>query len=370
MRRADPGAAGAANNGDENSAPLCVACSHCAAAAVAHSIVSPWNMAYRRNRVELRWPTDVPSKHMSKGASQEGHDKIAGKDDIHRQMETLKGRLLSLDRERSEISKKLDVLERICAEETAKRALLSSSRTTAASPAAEKIALFRSLFRGRDDVFPRRWRNHKTGKTGYAPACRNEWVRDVCGKPQVKCGECPNQAFIPVSDDVVRSHLAGKAPGDSADFTIGVYPMLPDETCWLLVADFDKKSWMTDAAAFRDAARAKGVPIAIERSRSGNGAHAWIFFAEPIPAAEARRLGALLITATMERCPDIGFDSYDRFFPSQDTMPVGGFGNLIALPLQNKPRENGNSMFVDDNYHPYSDQWSFLSAVERNRVIR
>jgi hypothetical protein len=118
-------------------------------------------------------------------------------------------------------------------------------------------------------------------------------------------------------------------------------------------------------AAFRDAARAKGVPIAIERSRFGNGTHAWIFFAEPIPAAEARRLGALLMTATMERCPDIGFDSYDRFFPSQDTMPAGGFGNLIALPLQNKPRKNGNSMFVDDDFHPYSDQWSFLSAVER-----
>ena len=132
---------------------------------------------------------------------------------------------------------------------------------------------------------------------------------------------------------------------------------------WLPIST--KKSWMTDVAAFRDAARAKGVPIAIERSRSGNGAHAWIFFAEPLPAAEARRLGALLMTATMERCPDIGFDSYDRFFPSQDTMPAGGFGNLIALPLQNKPRKNGNSMFVDDDFHPYSDQWSFLSAVER-----
>jgi hypothetical protein len=128
--------------------------------------------------------------------------------------------------------------------------------------------------------------------------------------------------------------------------------MLRDETCWFLAADFDKKSWMTDVAAFRDSARAKGVPVAIERSRSGNGAHAWIFFAEPIPAAEARRLGALLITATMDRCPDIGFDSYDRFFPSQDTMPAGGFGNLIALPLQNKPRENGNSVFLDDDFHP------------------
>ena len=107
--------------------------------------------------------------------------------------------------------------------------------------------------------------------------------------------------------------------------------MLPDETCWFLAVDFDKKSWMRDVAAFRDTARARGVPVAIERSCSGNGAHVWIFFAEPIPAAQARRLGALLVTATMERCPDIGFDSYDRFFPSQDTMPTGGFGNLIAF---------------------------------------
>ena len=141
--------------------------------------------------------------------------------------------------------------------------------------------------------------------------------------------------------------------------------MLPDETCWFLAADFDKKSWMQDVAAFRDTARAKGVPVAIERSRSGNGAHAWIFFAEPVPAADARRLGALLVTATMDRCPDIGFDSYDRFFPSQDTMPAGGFGNLIALPLQSRPRENGNSVFLDDDFRPYEDQWAYLSTIGR-----
>jgi superfamily II DNA or RNA helicase len=149
------------------------------------------------------------------------------------------------------------------------------------------------------------------------------------------------------------------------DFTVGVYPMLPDETCWFLAADFDKKSWIQDVAAFRDTARAKGVPVAIERSRSGNGAHAWIFFTEAVPAADARRLGALLVTATMDRCPDIGFDSYDRFFPSQDTMPAGGFGNLIALPLQSRPRENGNSVFLDDNFRPHEDQWAYLSTIGR-----
>jgi hypothetical protein len=132
--------------------------------------------------------------------------------------------------------------------------------------------------------------------------------------------------------------------------------MLPDETCWFLAADFDKKSWRQDVAAFRDTARAKRVPVAIERSRSGNGAHAWIFFSEPVPAFEARRLGTLLITATMDRNPDIGFDSYDRFFPSQDTMPSGGFGNLIALPLQSGPRENGSSVFLDDDFLSFKDQ--------------
>jgi len=273
--------------------------------------------------------------------------------------------MTALDRERSEIADQLSVLERAQADEATKQPLQVAARVTMASSTAEKIALFRSFFRGREDVLPRRWENPKTGKTGYAPVCRNEWVRGVCGKPQVKCGECPNQAFVAFSDDVLRSHLTGRAAGNSADFTVGVYPMLPDETCWFLAADFDKKAWMQDVAAFRDTARAKGVPVAIERSRSGDGAHAWIFFAEPVPAADARRLGSLLVTATMDHCPDIGFDSYDRFFPSQDTMPLGGFGNLIALPLQNRPRENGNSVFLDDDFRPYEDQWAYLSKIER-----
>jgi hypothetical protein len=259
----------------------------------------------------------------------------------------------------------LGVLARVQAEKEAKQPPDAPAAVTMASPTAAKIALFRSLFRGREDVLPRRWENPKTGKAGYAPMYRNEWVRGVCGKPQVRCIECPNQAFIPIGDDILRSHLAGKASGNAADFTVGVYPMLPDETCWFLAADFDKKSWMQDVAAFRDATRAKGVPVAIERSRSGNGAHAWIFFAEPVPAADARRLGTLLVTATMDRCPDIGFDSYDRFLPSQDTMPAGGFGNLIALPPQSRPRENGNSVFVDDDFRPYEDQWAYLSTIRR-----
>jgi superfamily II DNA or RNA helicase len=318
------------------------------------------------NPARIGWALTSEGRRASKGTcTVERTDTISSTNDVVGQIAALKGRLTALDRERSDIAERLGVLERLQTGGEAKQPSLVTARVTMASPTTEKIALFRSLFRGRGDVFPRRWENPKTGKAGYAPACRNEWVRGVCGKPQVKCGECPNQAFVSVGDDVLRSHLAGKAFGNSGDFTVGVYPMLPDETCWFLAADFDKKSWMQDVAAFRDTARAKGIPVAIERSRSGNGAHAWIFFTEPVPAAGARRLGALLVTATMERCPDVGFDSYDRFFPSQDTMPAGGFGNLIALPLQNRPRENGNSVFLDDDFRPCEDQWSYLSTIGR-----
>ena len=284
--------------------------------------------------------------------------------DLGKTIAELEQRLSALDHERYEIAERLGKLKSLSAAATSApaKAVPAPTVTMAASTAA-KIALFRSLFRGREDVFPRRWCNPKTGKSGYSPVCRNEWVRGVCGKPQVKCRECPSQAFLPITDEIIRAHLQGKF--GPTDFTAGVYPMLPDETCWFLVADFDKRSWQGDISAFRDTARAEGVPVAVERSRSGNGAHAWIFFAEPIQAAEARRLGALLITATMDRRPDIGFDSYDRFFPAQDTMPAGGFGNLIALPLQAQPRESGNSVFIDDDFQPYADQWAYLSSMRK-----
>lgn len=273
--------------------------------------------------------------------------------------------LASLDRQRSEIAAQLIGLELELQEQLTSQPHLSADHVSMASPSSEKISLFRSLFRGREDVFPHRWQNVKTGKAGYAPACQNEWVPGICSKPKVKCGECSNQAFTAVSDDVVRSHLADIGSANRKDFTLGVYPLLRDESCWFIAADFDKASWMLDVAAFRDTARAKGVFVAIERSRSGNGAHAWIFFSEPVRASDARRLGSVLLTATMDSYPDIGFDSYDRFFPTQDTMPVGGFGNLIALPLQKRPRTDGNSVFVDDNFCPFDDQWKYLSSVKR-----
>jgi hypothetical protein len=241
------------------------------------------------------------------------------------------------------------------------------SSVTNQSPQEAKIALFRSLFRGREDVYPKRFESLKTGKQGYQPVCRNEWASGICEKPKIRCDNCAHRQLLPVTDDVVRNHLLGMDPNSGRDFTIGVYPMLPDETCWFLAADFDKASWQQDARAFLETCKLFTVPAAMERSRSGNGAHIWIFFSDSVPAALARKMGTFLLTQTIERRPEIGLDSYDRFFPSQDTLPTGGFGNLIALPLQKKPRDagRGNSLFLDEDFVPYPDQWAFLSSLRR-----
>jgi superfamily II DNA or RNA helicase/very-short-patch-repair endonuclease len=232
------------------------------------------------------------------------------------------------------------------------------------SPAEAKIALFRSLFRGREDVYPRRFESRKTGKAGYSPICGNEWVQGICEKPRIKCSECPHQRFLPVTDDAIRWHLRGQ-DNQGRDFVMGVYPMLLDETCFFLAADFDKTTWRDDLTAFWETCRQMNLPVALERSRSGKGGHIWFFFNEAVPANLARKMGAHILTETMERRPDIGLDSYDRFFPNQDTLPQGGFGNLIALPLQKRPRESGNSVFLNEQFAPYPDQWEFLSSIRR-----
>ncbi len=228
----------------------------------------------------------------------------------------------------------------------------------------EKIALFRSFFRGREDVYPRRFESQKTGKAGYVFVCGNEWVRGICEKPKIKCSDCKHRRLVPITNDVIHWHLSGH-DNRGKDFVMGMYPMLLDETCFFLTADFDKANWTEDATAFLNTCHQMGLPAALERSRSGKGAHVWIFFEEAIQAALARKLGCHILTETMERRPDIGLDSYDRLFPNQDTLPQGGFGNLIALPLQKKARENGNCVFVDENLVPYKDQWEFLSNLRK-----
>ncbi|MDP3849661.1 MAG: DEAD/DEAH box helicase family protein [Luteolibacter sp.] len=239
-----------------------------------------------------------------------------------------------------------------------------SAKVHARSPVAAKIALFRRLFRGRGDLYPRRFENLRSGRAGYAPACGNEWVRGVCEKSRIKCGDCPHRAFLPVTDEVIQWHLSGKNK-TGQDFVAGVYPMLADETCYFLAMDFDKESWRDDVLAVMETCRLLQIPAALERSRSGNGGHIWLFFTEAVPATLARRLGSFVLTETMERRPELGLASYDRLIPNQDTLPKGGFGNLIALPLQKVPRDSGHSLFLDEALVPWPDQWAFLSAIHR-----
>lgn len=222
----------------------------------------------------------------------------------------------------------------------------------------EKIALFRSLFRGRDDVYALRWES-ADGKSGYSPASIRDWKAVMSAPPEKrkKLDQATRQ-LLPLTDEVVHQHLSGK-------HTVGVYPLLSDETCWFLAADFDQKSWKLDVVSFMELCREMTVPAALERSRSGEGAHVWVFFSAPVPAVLARKLGAGLLTRTMQRRHQMSLKSYDRLFPNQDTMPTGGFGNLIALPLQKIPRRADNSVFVDDELVPFPDQWRYLAGIPR-----
>ena len=222
----------------------------------------------------------------------------------------------------------------------------------------EKVALFRTLFRGRMDVYPIRWEGKTSGKSGYAPACANEWRAGVCEKPRIKCGDCAHRVLQPLTDLVIYDHLAG-------EHTVGVYPLLEGDTCHFLAVDFDEADWREDAKAFIQSCTELGVSAALEISRSGQGAHAWVFFASAVSARDARRLGTSIISHACTRTRQLQLTSYDRLFPNQDTMPKGGFGNLIALPLQKHPRERGFSVFVDADLQPYPDQWAFLASVAR-----
>ena len=289
---------------------------------------------------------------------------------IDSQIQSAEQELAALDEKRKELQARIEQLKgqrQSIADEQIPFGRVSELNVTNDSTQEQKIALFQSLFRGREDVYPRRFESKRTGKSGFQPVCRNEWIRPICQKPKIKCGECENRDLIPLSDDVIRNHLIGIDPTDRyrREFVIGVYPMLVDETCWFLAVDFDKEEWKENSRAYLETCETFNVSAVLERSRSGNGGHIWIFFSEPIPAKLARQLGAFMLTRTMETRPEMGFRSYDRFFPSQDTLPRGGFGSLIALPLQAKPRKEGNSLFVDENLHPYSDQWSYLSVVQR-----
>lgn len=231
------------------------------------------------------------------------------------------------------------------------------------SSAKEKVDFFLSVFKGRSDLYAKRYYSEKTGKSGYTPVCKNEWSYGLCDKRKYKCADCPNREFTPLSAEAVKAHLIGQDVffRDVA----AIYPMLEDNTTYLLVADFDEKNWQADVSAFCKCCKEFGITPAVERSRSGNGAHVWFFFSDPVSAADARRLGSGLLTQTMTRRHELSFNSYDRLFPSQDAVPKGGFGNLIALPFQGQAQKDGNSLFVDEQFTPYQDQWAFLSSLPK-----
>jgi hypothetical protein len=223
------------------------------------------------------------------------------------------------------------------AEETAPPPLSPTEKPAHQFSSEEKIALFRRLFRGRSDVYPVRWESAKGG-AGYSPACKNEWRPGVCGKPRIKCGACKQRQFLPVTDRVVYNHLAGQ-------HTIGGYPLLKDDRCYFLATDFDESSWQDDALAFIQSCKELEIPAALEISRSGHGAHVWIFFSDAVPATEARRLGAALISYTCSWTRQLSLDSYDRFFPNQDTLRTYG-PRIRLMPILHLNNSEAGTRFV------------------------
>ena len=231
----------------------------------------------------------------------------------------------------------------------------------------ERIRLFQSLFKGREDVFTRRWFSKTTGKSGYQPVCINEWKQGICDKKKYRCVICPNRNFAPLTTQDMYRHLEGK--DEYCCDVVGLYAIMQDNNCAFLCADFDDKNckygYKEDVLAYVGVCREWLIPYAIERSRSGNGAHVWIFFEAPLPASKARRLGNAILTEAMTRNGQMSFNSYDRFFPNQDYLPEGGFGNLVALPLQGQARRKENSVFVDNDFLVYKDQWAFLYNLKK-----
>ncbi len=273
------------------------------------------------------------------------------KNSVKKELQDIDKRLVKLTEERDAL-----IARREAISEQYSKEKNNSKKIPAQLSIKQKVELFSKLFKGRQDIFARRWENSK-GRSGYSFSCHNEWVSGKCNKPRIKCNECHHRDYKALDDKIIYDHLAGKQ-------VVGLYPLLADNTCNLLAADFDKDDWQDAVQAMAKACLQLNIPHAIEISRSGNGAHLWIFFSESVLARDARLLGFGLLDKAMEIHPDLSFDSYDRLFPNQDIMPEGGFGNLIALPLQYQARKMGNSQFVDHDLIPYPDQWQFLSQVK------
>ena len=253
----------------------------------------------------------------------------------------------------------------------------------------EKINLFKSLFVGRQDVFALRWQNSKSGKSGYSPVCANKWLSGKCDMKKYSCSTCPFKLPVRLDDKYFYNHLAGK--DELARDVIGLYPLLPENLCLFLAIDFDahapkaqttitsthandQKSynhkenealWKSDILAVHKTSSELNIPSYMEISRSGNGGHLWFFFEDNISARLARNFGSAILNLTMQKRHSISFESFDRMFPNQDEIPKGGYGNLIALPLQGKAVKEGHSVFVDEDFKPFDDQWRFLSSIKK-----
>lgn len=222
---------------------------------------------------------------------------------LEQEISELEQRLHALDAERKMVAQALATLRQQRQEQIDSFAQrVANATVTHQSSRQDKIKLFRDLFKGREDVYPKRFESSKTGKTGYSPVCLNEWHPTLCHKPRIKCGDCQYRAYQPLTDAVITNHLmgAGNPAKPHEDYVIGVYPLLQDERCWFLAVDFDKASWQQDVSAISEVCKAENVPFSIERSRSGKGAHVWVFFSAPVPAIEARKLGAYLLTLAMD----------------------------------------------------------------------
>ena len=254
----------------------------------------------------------------------------------------------------------------------------NKSFVTRTSSPQEKINLYKSLFIGREDVFALRWQNVKTGKDGYSPVCGNRWLQGKCDMKKYSCSTCPFKLPVRLDDKYIYNHLAGK--DEQARDVIGLYPLLEGNRCRFIVIDFDSHSvneketehWKADILAVHNTCSDLKISSYMEISRSGNGGHLWFFFDENISARLARNLGTAILKLAMQHRHSIPFDSFDRMFPNQDEIPNGGYGNLIALPLQGKAVREGHSVFVDETFKPYDDQWLFLSSILKidEKIIR
>jgi superfamily II DNA or RNA helicase len=225
-----------------------------------------------------------------------------------------------------------------------------------------KVSLFRSLFVGRSDVVAKQFKYKNQSKVGYTPYCKNDWKYGVCPKKKGRshglCKTCSFKDFVSYSDSIIKKHLKG-------ELTLGIYPMLDGDYAKILVIDFDKEFWKEEVLLLARLCDDLDIPYALERSRSGDGAHLWFFFEKKHKASKIRKFGFSILNQAMQKEDIIKFSSYDRIFPNQDFIEKEGFGNLIALPFQNEARLKDNSVFVDLEFKPYENQWEFLSSVSK-----